>query len=219
MDMTSLLASNAFFLVIFIVVLVAMWKIFTKAGKPGWASIVPIYSLVIYLQIVKKPLWWVVLFFIPVVNFVIFILVSIALAKEFGKGTGFGIGLLFLPFIFFPMLAFGSAQYAGAEVAPAPESGDTPTPESPAAPEVPTPPVTLEAPVSEAPMTPDVPEAPMVPEVPQAPVAPEVPQEAPMTPEPPVVPEMPQTPVAPEVPSEPASPEITLETEPKEGQM
>jgi len=94
-----------------LLLIVSMWKIFTKAGEPGWASIVPIYNMIILLKIVGKPAWWVLLMFIPFVNLVIFIIVYIELAKVFGKGAGFGIGLLVLPFIFFPILAFGSARY------------------------------------------------------------------------------------------------------------
>src|SRR5947209_4055441 len=87
------------------------WKIFVKAGQPGWAAIVPIYNIIVLMKEVGKPAWWFVLMFIPVVNFVIAIIVSIELAKRFGKGVGFGLGLAFLGIIFAPILAFGSAQY------------------------------------------------------------------------------------------------------------
>lgn len=98
----------------FIIFLIAsFWKIFTKAGQPGWAAIVPIYNLVVLLQVVGRPVWWIVLMLIPFVNLVIFIMVAIDLAKSFGKGAGFGIGLAFLGFIFYPILGFGSAKYVG----------------------------------------------------------------------------------------------------------
>ena len=97
--------------------IVAFWKLFTKAGKPGWAAIVPIYNLIVLLEIAGKPTWWIILMLIPFVNFIIAILVFIALAESFGKGAGFGIGLVFLGFIFLPILAFGSAQYRGAGAA------------------------------------------------------------------------------------------------------
>jgi hypothetical protein len=98
----------------FIIFLIAsFWKIFTKAGQPGWAAIVPIYNLVVLLQIVGRPVWWIVLMLIPLVNLVILVMVAIDLAKSFGKGAGFGIGLAFLGFIFYPILGFGSAKYAG----------------------------------------------------------------------------------------------------------
>lgn len=90
-----------------------MWKIFTKAGKPGWAAIVPIYNLIVLLEIAGKPLWFIVLFFIPFANFVALILVAIGVAQAFGKSTGFGLGLAFLGPIFYPMLAFGDATYQG----------------------------------------------------------------------------------------------------------
>jgi len=86
---------------------------FTKAGKPGWASIIPIYNAIVLLEIAGKPIWWIVLLFIPLVNFIVIIIVVIDLAKNFGKGTGFGLGLAFLPFIFYPILGFGDAKYRG----------------------------------------------------------------------------------------------------------
>jgi hypothetical protein len=107
------LAFGVFGLAFAVLMIVSGWKIFTKAGKPGWASIVPIYNIIVMLEIVGKPLWWIVLFLIPLVNFIAGIMVSIALAEKFGKSTGFALGLVFLPFIFFPMLAFGDARYKG----------------------------------------------------------------------------------------------------------
>ena len=88
-----------------------MWKVFVKAGQPGWAAIVPIYNLYVMTQIAGKPGWWLLLFFIPFVNIVIAILLSIAIAQKFGKGAGFGVGMTFLGFIFMPILGFGDAQY------------------------------------------------------------------------------------------------------------
>jgi hypothetical protein len=96
----------------------ACWKIFTKAGQPGWAAIIPIYNLYIWCKIVGRPWWWILLMLIPFVNFVITIILCIDLAKSFGKGVGFGLGLVFLGIIFFPILGFGSAQYQG------PSAGD-----------------------------------------------------------------------------------------------
>lgn len=101
------------FLGIALVVIAGLWKTFTKAGKPGWAAIVPIYNLIVMLDIAGKPLWWIILFLIPLVNLIIAILVSIAIAEKFGKGAGFGIGLAFLGIIFYPILGFGDATYRG----------------------------------------------------------------------------------------------------------
>ena len=98
---------------VIILIVAAVWKVFTKAGKPGWASIIPIYNLIVLLEIAGKPIWWIILLLIPLVNFVIAILVYISLAEKFGKGVGFALGLVFLPFIFFPILAFGDATYRG----------------------------------------------------------------------------------------------------------
>jgi hypothetical protein len=111
-----------FFLATIVLVIASMWKVFTKAGKPGWAAIVPVYSAIVLLDIVGRPLWWILLLFLPVVNFVIWIIVAVDLAKSFGKSAGFAMGLVFLGFIFFPILGFGSARYlgpAGAEGRPA----------------------------------------------------------------------------------------------------
>lgn len=96
----------------FIVFIIAgVWKTFEKAGQPGWASIVPFYNFYIMAKISGTKNWW--LIFIPFANIYIAIVIYIALAKSFGKGTGFGIGLLLLGFIFFPMLGFGDATYIG----------------------------------------------------------------------------------------------------------
>jgi Family of unknown function (DUF5684) len=100
-------------LLIALLVIVAMWKVFTKAGQPGWASIIPIYNLYIWCTIVGRPWWWILLMLIPFVNFIIMIILCIDLAKSFGKGAGFGVGIAFLGIIFLPILGFGSAQYQG----------------------------------------------------------------------------------------------------------
>lgn len=100
-------------LAIAVLMIASYWKLFSQAGEPGWASIIPIYNGVVMLKIAGKPIWWLVLFFIPLVNFIVAIMVMIEFAKAYGKGAGFGIGLTFLPFIFAPMLAFGDAQYVG----------------------------------------------------------------------------------------------------------
>lgn len=99
---------------VIILIIAAMWKVFTKAGEPGWAAIVPIYNLIVLLKIAGKPLWWILLFFVPLVNFVIAFMITDAVAKRFGRGTGFGIGLALLPFIFYPILAWGDNRYQGA---------------------------------------------------------------------------------------------------------
>jgi hypothetical protein len=111
--------SIIFGLLVALLLIVAMWKVFTKAGQPGWASIIPIYNLYIWCKIVGRPWWWILLMLIPFVNFIICIILCIDLAKSFGKGVGFGIGLALLGIIFFPILGFGSAQYQG------PSAGDS----------------------------------------------------------------------------------------------
>lgn len=99
------------YLVLVIGIIAGVWKTFTKAGQPGWAAIVPIYNFIVMLKIAGKPMWWVLLLLVPLVNFVVMIIMFIGIAKAFGKGTGFGLGLTFLGFIFFPILGFGDAKY------------------------------------------------------------------------------------------------------------
>lgn len=100
-------------IIIGIISIVSMWMIFTKAGKPGWASIIPIYNVVVLLDIVGRPVWWILLLLIPFVNIIAIIIIYNDLSKAFGKGVGFTVGLILLSFIFLPMLAFGDAQYGG----------------------------------------------------------------------------------------------------------
>jgi len=88
-----------------------MWRIFTKAGQPGWACIIPFYNVYLIIKMAGKPGWWLLLLFIPVVDFVIGIIVIIALAERFGKGVGFAIGIMLLSIVFLPILAFGDAKY------------------------------------------------------------------------------------------------------------
>ena len=100
-------------LVVIGAVLVSLWKVFEKCGKPGWTGIIPIYNLYILLQIIGKPTWWIILCLIPGVNIVIAIFVHIEVAKCFGKEppVGFALGLTFLPFIFLPILAFSEDKF------------------------------------------------------------------------------------------------------------
>ena len=93
-------------------VLVGYWRVFSKAGQPGWAILVPVYNAYILLKVAGKPGWWLLLFFVPLVNAVFAILALRALAARFGKGIGFTLGLIFLPMVFFPILGLGSATYS-----------------------------------------------------------------------------------------------------------
>jgi hypothetical protein len=99
------------YLAIVVLIVAGLWKIFTKAGKPGWASIIPIYNGIVLLEIAGKPIWWIILFLIPCVQIVMAILTWMAVAKNFGKSELYGIGLAFLPFIFIPLLGFSDAKY------------------------------------------------------------------------------------------------------------
>jgi hypothetical protein len=100
-------------LVVAVIMIAAMWKVFSKAGQPGWAAIIPIVNFYFLCKVAGRPGWWLILLFIPLVNFIILIIICIDIAKNFGKGVGFGLGLAFLGVIFFPILGFGSATYQG----------------------------------------------------------------------------------------------------------
>lgn len=112
-------------LAITVFLIACVWKVFTKAGQPGWAAIIPIYNYYILCKIAGRPGWWTVLFLLPLINIVISFIVMIDIAKAFGKGAGFGVGLVFLGFIFFPILAFGDAIYTP------PATASTPPPPPP----------------------------------------------------------------------------------------
>ena len=121
-------------LAILLVYVAALWRIFTKAGQPGWAAIIPIYNYYVILKIVGRPWWWLLLYLVPIVNLVILIIVLNDLSKSFGHGVGFTLGLIFLSFIFYPILGFGDSRYLGPAGAPAgpppppPPAGTLPPP-------------------------------------------------------------------------------------------
>jgi hypothetical protein len=97
-----------------LLVVVGLWKVFTKANQPGWAAIIPIYNIYVLTKIIGRPGWWVLLIFIPVVNVIVSIIMAIDLAKSFGKDAAYGILLLWLfSIIGYLILGFGDAQYQG----------------------------------------------------------------------------------------------------------
>lgn len=101
------------YLAVLILLIASLWRLFDKAGQPGWASIIPIYNVYVLIKVAGRPGWWLILMFIPIVNIVIDIIVTVDVAKNFGKSGVYALGLIFLPFIFYPMLAFGEARYMG----------------------------------------------------------------------------------------------------------
>ncbi len=102
-----------FYVAFFVLYVIGLWKVFEKAGKPGWAAIIPIYNVIVLLEIVGKPVWWIVLFLIPIVNLVIAIILMHQLSLSFGKGTAFTVGLVLFGFIFVIILGFDSSTYLG----------------------------------------------------------------------------------------------------------
>ena len=113
--------ASAAFIVIYVIValavaifmLAAMWRLFSKAGQPGWAVFIPIYNTIVLLRVAGKPWWWLFLLWIPLVDIVVSIIIYSGVSTNYGKGTGFTVGLIFLPFIFIPILAYGGAVYQG----------------------------------------------------------------------------------------------------------
>ncbi|MGW6447031.1 DUF5684 domain-containing protein [Lentzea sp. NPDC055074] len=117
-DPNAAAAVSGVFLVISLIFavigIIIMWKVNTKAGQPGWAAIIPIYNIYVWLKIAGRPGWWLILMLIPFVNIVISVIVSIDIAKSFAKDTVFGVvGLWLFSLIGYAILAFGSAQYRG----------------------------------------------------------------------------------------------------------
>ncbi len=94
-----------------LLILASVWRVFEKAGLPGWAALIPFYNTVKVLEITNRPLWWVLLTFVPVVNIVVSVAMVYRLALVFGRGAWFTVGLVVLPFIFLPILAFGKSKY------------------------------------------------------------------------------------------------------------
>lgn len=108
-----------FMLAIWVIIIIGVWKVFTKAGKPGWAAIIPIYNAIVLLEIVGKPVWWFLLFIVPCVNWVFIIWTLNLLSKSFGKSEGFTVGLVLLGPIFMCILGFGDSVYLGPSAAEA----------------------------------------------------------------------------------------------------
>jgi hypothetical protein len=100
-------------LIVGVICIIGMWKVYEKAGKPGWAAIIPIYNVIVLLEIVGKPVWWVILFLIPCVNIIFLVWTLNLLSKSFGQSEGFTVGLVLLSFVFYPLLGFGNYQYLG----------------------------------------------------------------------------------------------------------
>jgi hypothetical protein len=99
------------------VLIAGLWKLFEKAGQPGWAAIVPIYNAYILLKIAGRPAWWLILFFIPIVSIIIAIIIAIDVAKAFGQSAAFGFFLNFLlGGIGYLILGFGNYRYVGPPV-------------------------------------------------------------------------------------------------------
>lgn len=99
-------------LVVILAYPISLWKLYAKAGEPGWSALIPIYNLFIWIRIARRPVWWIVLLLFPVINFIISLVIGISFAKQFGKDWLWGVGTILLGFVFYPLMAFGDAEYA-----------------------------------------------------------------------------------------------------------
>lgn len=102
-----------FWVAVAVFYIATFWKIFSKAGRPGWLAIIPIVNTIVLIQITGRSGWWILAFFVPILDLVALILILYDLSRSFGYGGGFTVGLLLLSFIFFPILGFGPARYVG----------------------------------------------------------------------------------------------------------
>lgn len=91
----------------------ALWRLFAKAGRPGWACLIPIYNVVVLLQIIGRPWWYAGFMVTPPTAAVVTVILVFGTSRSFGKGWPFALGMLLLPFVFLPILAFGGASYVG----------------------------------------------------------------------------------------------------------
>jgi hypothetical protein len=95
------------------VVIAGAWKTFEKAGEPGWAAVIPLYNLWVMVRISDNAWWWFALLFVPLVQLIAVIKVSLDIARKFGQGILFGVGLWLIPIVFWPLLGFGDYRYRG----------------------------------------------------------------------------------------------------------
>ena len=107
------LVSVLVYLAFVVLIIAGMWKVFEKAGQKGWLAIIPIVNLFVLIRLAGREGWWIILFLIPCISIVVGFLVYVDLARRFDKSAAYGVGLLLVPVVFFPMLGFGSAQYQG----------------------------------------------------------------------------------------------------------
>lgn len=119
-DMGALLGGSTLFaisccsLIFAILIIAGFWKVYVKAGQPGWAAIIPIYNIWVLLEIIGRPSWWLILYFIPGVGFIVYLINAIDLAKSFGKDALYGLVLLgFFSGLGHLILGFGDAEYVG----------------------------------------------------------------------------------------------------------
>ncbi len=99
------------YIAIFVIQIISWWAVFAKANQPRWAAIIPIYNFYIFTKVARRPTQWFILLLVPIVSIIVYLTMCFDIAKAFNKSTGFGVGLVFLPFIFYPVLGFGKSKY------------------------------------------------------------------------------------------------------------
>lgn len=115
-DTLSIIFSVGFILVSVVITaatLAGIWQIFVKAGYPGWKSLIPLYNVILWLQMIGRPWWYLAALFFPGTNIILWLIIAFGTARSFGRNVFFALGVTFLPFIFIPIIGFGSATYIG----------------------------------------------------------------------------------------------------------
>lgn len=99
------------YLAVLVLILVGTIKVFIKAGRKWWEALIPFYNMYVYVIILGRAWWWFLLMFVPIVSWIVAIILVFDLAKAFGKSSLYALGIIFFPFVFIPVLGFGSAEY------------------------------------------------------------------------------------------------------------
>ena len=100
------------YLIVYVIEIVALWRVFSKANFPGWGALVPFYNTYLVCKVAGRPGWWMFLVLVPVLNIAILILLMVDISRNFGRSLGFAFGTLILPVVFVPILGFGSSEYS-----------------------------------------------------------------------------------------------------------
>lgn len=126
MDNLVPVIASVFVLILAILIVIAVWRVYAKAGQPGWACLVPIYNIYVLLKIIGRPGWWLLLYLLPIISIIISVVNALDLAKAFGKNGLFGFFLLWLFPVGYLILGFGNDKYIGISSSNQPASNNSP---------------------------------------------------------------------------------------------